>query len=79
LSRDCSQRTTSEEACNVRQDCVEVINAESITLKDGTVLNITRDATQLIKKDSVQDIGNISGHSGTFIILGEGSGTGGGG
>lgn len=56
-----------------------ILNAESITLKDGTVLNIKRDATQFIKKDNVQDIGNISGQSGTFIILGEGSGTGGGG
>ncbi|MFP5491439.1 MAG: hypothetical protein ACLGG0_08055 [Bacteriovoracia bacterium] len=42
-------------------------------------MNIKRDATQFIKKDNVQDIGNISGQSGTFIILGEGSGTGGGG
>jgi len=56
-----------------------LLNAESITLQDGTVLNIKRDATQFIKKDTAQDIGNISGQSGTFIILGEGSGTGGGG
>ena len=56
-----------------------MLNAESITLKDGTVLNITRYASQLIKKDTVQGIGHISGHSRTFNILGEGSGTGGGG